>query len=180
MSADKDIEELVIEPIRVIHNLLNLQARLKIKVVADMTSLKIEIDETDFALTRRLVRLELYGRLECKRGVADATGARNERNRDRLRAICVTGILQIVASATPRKDFENLLGVGVHRNPLGIAAAQQRLVIARRKLVTDQNEEHLASIARHRVRELGERAQISGGRNYQHKSQVIDGSARKI
>src|SRR5262245_1387885 len=132
MAADKDIEKLVIEPLRVVHNLLNLQARLEIKVVADVTSLKVEVDETDFALTRRLVGLELYGGLQRQRGVANTPGAGYERNGDRLRSTWVVGVLYIVASASPCNNFENLLRVGLHRDPLSIAAAQQRLVVARR------------------------------------------------
>src|SRR6266568_4670140 len=79
MTADEDIEELVIEPIRIVHDLLDLQPRLNIEIVADVTSLKIEIDDADSALTRSLVGLELHSRLERKRRVANAAGARAQR-----------------------------------------------------------------------------------------------------
>src|SRR5689334_16792764 len=114
MATDKDIEELVIEPIWIIHNLPNLQTRLEIKIIADVTSLKIEIDNADATLTRCLVSFEFNGRLECERCVTNATSARNEGNRNRLVAMRVADRLIILAPAAPCKNVDNLLRIGVN------------------------------------------------------------------
>ncbi len=124
MTTDEDIEELLIKPIRIVHNLLDLQARLEIKIIANVTSLKIEVDDTNSALTRRLIGLKLYSRLERERRVANATGARDERNGDWLGTTWVAGIFCILASAVPCKDIDNFLRIGVKRDPIGIATAQ--------------------------------------------------------
>src|SRR5438105_4566732 len=104
MTADEDIEELVIEPIRIVHDLLDLQPRLNVEIVAYVTSLKIEIDDADSALTRSLVGLELHGRLERECRVANAAGARDKRDSDWLGATRLAGMLCIPASALARKD----------------------------------------------------------------------------
>src|SRR6266568_4139927 len=177
MTADEDIEELVIEPIRIVHDLLDLQPRLNIEIVADVTSLKIEIDDADSTLTRGLVGLELHGRLERKRRVANAAGARDERNRDWLGATCIAGMLCIPASALPRKDIKDLFRIGVNRDPISIAAAQKRLVIARRKLIADQNKKDAAAMVRRHIHDFGEMGHVPGRRYNEHKSRVFDGAA---
>src|SRR5262245_51191514 len=121
MTTDEDLEQLVIEPLRVVQNLLDLQAWLDIEIVADVTSLEIEIDDARPALARRFISLELDGRLEHKRRVPDATGARNERNGDGLGATRVAHMFCISASAVAGDDINDFPWISVDRDPVSIA-----------------------------------------------------------
>src|SRR5207253_9248212 len=121
MATNEDIEELVIKPIGIVHNLLDLQARLEIKIVANVTSLKIKVDDTDSTLARRLVDLEPNGRFERERRVANATGTRDERYGDGFGTTWIIGKFCILASAVSRKEIKNLLRIGIKRDPIGIA-----------------------------------------------------------
>src|SRR5262245_55348594 len=178
MTADEDLEKLVIKPLGAVQNLLDLQARLDIEIIADVTSLKVEIDDANPALARRLVGLELDGRLEHERRVADTPGARNKRNGDGLGATRVARMLCIFATAVAREDVNDFPWVGVDRDPVCIATTQKRLVVAGRKLLADQHEEYAAALARHSISHLRESGRILGGRYNQHKSWVIGGSTR--
>src|ERR1700751_1135814 len=78
MPADKQIEELGVDPLGILHNLPHLQARLDIEIIADMTGLQIEVKEADPAAAGPLVELDLHRSFERERGVADAATARHE------------------------------------------------------------------------------------------------------
>src|SRR6185295_14638301 len=121
MAADEDIKELIIEPIGIVHNFLDLEARLEIKIVADVASLKIEIDDANPALTRCLVGLELDGGLEHQRRIADATSAWDKRNGDGLGATRIACMFCIPAFALSREDVNNFLRIGVKGDPIGVA-----------------------------------------------------------
>src|SRR5438132_3139619 len=164
MTADEDIEELVIKPIRIVHDLLDLQPRLEVKIVADMTSLKIEIDDANPALTRCLVGLELDGSLEHKRRIADATSAWDKRNGDGLGATRIACMVCVPASAVPREDVKDFLRISVKGDPIGVATAQQRLVVTRRKLVADQDKKDAAAMARGHIHDFGEMGPVPGRR----------------
>src|SRR5437867_5842696 len=156
MTADEDLEKLVIEPLGAVQDLLDLQARLDIEIVADVTSLKIKVDDANPALARGLVSLELDGRLEHKRRVPDAAGARNERNSNGFGANRVACVFYISSSAVAREDVDDCPWISVDRDPVGISTTQERLIVARRKLVTDQHEEHAAAMARPSIGNFGE------------------------
>lgn len=78
MTADEDIKELSIEPFRVIQNFLNLETRLDVEIVANVTSLEIQVDDAYGAVAGGLGGLELDGDLERERSVADAASAWDE------------------------------------------------------------------------------------------------------
>src|SRR5262245_9057974 len=132
MAADENLEQLVIEPLGVVQDLLDLQARFDIEIVADVASLKIEVHDANPALARCLVRLELVCRFEHKSQVSGAPCVRIKRNCDGFGTTRVTCMFCISASTVAREDVDDLPRISVDRDPISIAAAQKRLVVARR------------------------------------------------
>ena len=81
MATYKQIEQLRIEPIGVVHDLTDLQARFDIQIVADVAGLDIKIQKTDPFVPRLFATSDLHGRLNCQRGISDAA-ATGHKHRD--------------------------------------------------------------------------------------------------
>jgi len=84
MVADEKLEQLRVQPFRVARDFVDLHARLDIEIVADVTVLKIEIEQHDSAAARSLGGLDLNADLDGERAVAHAAGARRECYHHRL------------------------------------------------------------------------------------------------
>src|SRR5260370_9452519 len=78
MATGEDAEQVVVETVRRRNDLLDLEFRRDVQVVADMARLEIEVDERDLAVLRNLAIEEMNSRLHCKRRIADPPGPGNE------------------------------------------------------------------------------------------------------
>ncbi len=146
--ADEDVEQLVIEPLGIGGDLLDLQARLDVEIIAGLAGLEIEVDETDVAPARRLVDLELDGGFDQQRRIAHAARARYERDcHGPLPGRAGLGLDRRLRVAPP-DDLENLLRVGIDRHPVRRSGAAQRLVVADRDVLVEQDDEQPVPIAR--------------------------------
>src|SRR6266568_4670142 len=92
-------------------------------------------------------------------------------------AVSSASVVLPTPPALARKDIKDFFRIGVNRDPISIAAAQKRLVIACRKLVADQNKKDAAAMARRHIDDFGEMGHVPGRRYDEHKSGVFDGAA---
>ena len=142
--ADEQIEQLPIEPVRVLEDLMHLQPRLDVEVIADMTGLQVEIQQANSTATGFLGELDLHGGLEREGSVADPAAARHEGDDCGSDALGAGG--RNVLAVGAGDDVENLLRSALQGYPVGAPAADQSLVVAGRNFAADEDEEDPAML----------------------------------
>src|SRR5262252_4122799 len=167
MAADEDVEQLIVEPLRAAGNLLNLQSRLDVQVIADVTRLEIKVDDADRAVTRGFAGLQMRRDLNRQRRIADSPRARRKTHDDRLTSICGT---RLGPAALPRHDIDNLLRNGRRRYPIGAAGTHQPLVVARGDIVTDHDEEAALSVTACQLDKLAKIAAVFWRREHENRA----------
>src|SRR5260370_34097416 len=125
MATGEDAEQVVVETVRRRNDLLDLEFRRDVQVVADMARLEIEVDERDLAVLRNLATDELNSGFDRKRRIADAAGAGNEGYDDWLvrRETLPRG------GADPPEDVEDFLRQPAPVHPVGVPGLYQSLVV---------------------------------------------------
>ena len=111
-----------------------------------MTSLQIEVKEAEPAAARLLVEFDLHRGFERERSVADAATARHEGHDRGPDPLGVGGAGLALARAG--YDVQDLLRSALQRCPVGVAAADQSLVVAGRNLPADEDQEDATMLLR--------------------------------
>ena len=141
MAAGEDLEQSVVESLGLVDDFLDLEFRRDVQIVADVAGLEVEVDEGNLAAFRRLAPDELDGRFDRERRIADAAGAGQERDDDRL----VRGARPGRSDA--RDDAEDFLGRAAFRDPVGVPRLDQLLVVPGGQVAADDDEEHVSCSA---------------------------------
>src|SRR6185436_14792070 len=115
---------------RIIHEVPDLQPRLDIQVVADVTALHIEIEQADFFVFRLFAGLKLDGTFNGKRGASHAAAARNKGRNGRTLALRLAR--RSTPSAGPGNDVENFVRRILQGDPVGAPPSNQSLVVGGR------------------------------------------------
>ena len=78
MVSCECFEQVVVESLGSAGELLDLQARFAVQIVAHVARLEIKIDHTNLALLRFLILFEIGRRFQYERRIADTSGAGNK------------------------------------------------------------------------------------------------------
>src|SRR5262245_51802012 len=163
MMADKEIEQLRVEPVGVLNNIVHLEPWLDVEVIANMTGLEIEIQQANSPTACLLVELDLNGGFDGKRGVADAATGRHEGCHRRSNLLIAAGCDRGVAGT--RNNIKNFRRSALHRDPVGACGADQSLVIAGRNFSADENEENTGMFLLRKVDDAVERVGSQHGKD---------------
>ena len=85
MTARENVEELIVQPFGRLEDLLQLNLRRDVEVVAHVACLEVQIDQGDAIVLPALPLHQLNGRLDHQRRIAHAARARDERDHNRPR-----------------------------------------------------------------------------------------------
>src|SRR5262249_55902407 len=121
-TADKKIEQLRIEAVGVVDDLLDVEPRLDVEIIADMTGLQIEIQQANPPTARLLVVLDLHGGFHRKRGISHPAPAPPQCYDCRSNLFIAAGSDFFPARAR-NNDVQDFLRSAFYRYPVGASAA---------------------------------------------------------
>src|SRR5262249_53260939 len=138
MMAQEKFQKLSIQPARVGRKVVDLQPRLEVEVIADVAVLKIEVDQANRSLPRAFVAFQLRSDLDTQSRIPHATPARHE---CRYCSLAAPRSRRRAGAHPAPEHIGDFLGGIAGGDPISRAGLQKTLVVGRRDLVADENDE---------------------------------------